>query len=75
MKGVSEVSAPPPWAPNVLVRRCLQYMDLGGTSLPLDAHILASIAAVQEDLASRGQRVLLLAKRVMHTCFLAFLKL
>lgn len=41
-------------------------MDLDGTSLPLDDNILASITSTQEEFASRGQRVILLAKRVVH---------
>lgn len=52
-------------APDVLIRRCSWYMSPDGSRLPLDAHTLASISATQESFAGRGQRVLLLAKKVL----------
>lgn len=54
-----------PQAPDVLIRRCSWYMSQDGSRLPLDAHTLASISATQESFAGRGQRVLLLAKKVL----------
>ena len=41
-------------------------MDSDGTALPLDNSILAALSATQEEYASRGQRVLLLAKKIVH---------
>lgn len=35
--------------------------------MPLDATVLAGISAIQEDFASRGQRVLLLAKKILNS--------
>ncbi|KAK7053708.1 calcium ATPase [Favolaschia claudopus] len=52
-------------APDVLLRRCSSYMDTEGNIFPLDEGALAGISAVQEDFAARGQRVLLLAKKVL----------
>ncbi|KAK7001680.1 calcium ATPase [Favolaschia claudopus] len=52
-------------APDVLLRRCSSYMDAEGSIFPLDEDTLAGISAVQEDFAARGQRVLLLAKKVL----------
>jgi sodium/potassium-transporting ATPase subunit alpha len=42
-------------------------MDADGTTCPLNGSILAGISATQEEYASRGQRVLLLAKKVVHS--------
>jgi sodium/potassium-transporting ATPase subunit alpha len=42
-------------------------MDSDGTALPLDNGVLAGISATQEEYASRGQRVLLLTKKVVHS--------
>jgi sodium/potassium-transporting ATPase subunit alpha len=41
-------------------------MDSDGTTLPLNGSIIAGISATQEEYASRGQRVLLLAKKIIH---------
>lgn len=49
-------------ASDVFSRRCSQYMDLDGTSLPLDGNTLSGITTTQQEYSSRGQRVLLLAK-------------
>ncbi|KAF7984332.1 hypothetical protein HWV62_15333 [Athelia sp. TMB] len=52
-------------APDVLIRRCSWYMAADGSRNPLDQQTLASISATQESFASRGQRVLLLAKKII----------
>jgi len=41
-------------------------MDSDGAAYPLDDGILAGISSAQEEYASRGQRVLLLAKKIIH---------
>ena len=41
-------------------------MDSDGVALPLDASVAAGMSAAQEEYASRGQRVLLLAKKVIN---------
>jgi sodium/potassium-transporting ATPase subunit alpha len=40
-------------------------VDTNSIALPLDSTVLARISAIQEDFASRGQRVLLLAKKIV----------
>ncbi|KAJ7713558.1 hypothetical protein B0H16DRAFT_1899480 [Mycena metata] len=52
-------------APDVLIRRCSRYLDPDGNEWPLDADLLAGLSAIQEDYAARGQRVLLIAKKVL----------
>ncbi|KAJ7039338.1 hypothetical protein C8F04DRAFT_1220121 [Mycena alexandri] len=52
-------------APDVLIRRCSSYLDPDGNEWPLDADILTGLSASQEDYAARGQRVLLIAKKVL----------
>ncbi|KAJ6599519.1 hypothetical protein B0H10DRAFT_2084333 [Mycena sp. CBHHK59/15] len=52
-------------APDVLIRRCSSYVDADGVERPLDPTVLAGISAIQEDYATRGQRVLLLAKKIL----------
>ncbi|KAJ7499921.1 hypothetical protein FB451DRAFT_1015261, partial [Mycena latifolia] len=52
-------------APDVLIRRCSYYVDPDGMERLLDATVLAGISAIQEDYAARGQRVLLLAKKIL----------
>ncbi|KAF7333008.1 Calcium ATPase [Mycena venus] len=52
-------------APDVLLRRCSNYVDPDGKQWPLNATILSGISALQEGFAARGQRVLLLAKKVL----------
>jgi sodium/potassium-transporting ATPase subunit alpha len=42
-------------------------MDSDGTALPLNNGVIAGISATQEEYASRGQRVLLLAKKIVHS--------
>jgi len=54
-------------APDVLLKRCAFVNDpKGGPPLPLTPPALASLTGVQESWAAKGQRVLLLAKRVIH---------
>ncbi|KAK4046272.1 hypothetical protein OIV83_006195 [Microbotryomycetes sp. JL201] len=50
-------------APDVLLRRCSSYMTADGEVAELDEKAANAITAQQSDLASRGQRVLLLAQR------------
>ncbi|KAJ7227924.1 hypothetical protein C8J57DRAFT_1092819 [Mycena rebaudengoi] len=52
-------------APDVLLRRCSSYVDPDGIERFLDPTVVAGICAIQEDYAVRGQRVLLLAKKVV----------
>ncbi|KAJ7085621.1 hypothetical protein C8R43DRAFT_1244958 [Mycena crocata] len=56
-------------APDVLIRRCSNYLDAEGMEWPLDEQVLASLSTVQEDYAAHGQRVLLLAKKVFPKDF------
>lgn len=53
-------------APDILLRRCSSYLDDAGQPLDLDEKALQGITAIQRDLASKGQRVLLLAKKIVH---------
>jgi len=52
-------------APDVLSKRCAYYLSPSGQTLPLDARTLSQISRTQEDLAGSGQRVLLLAKKLI----------
>ncbi|OCF38203.1 hypothetical protein I316_00428 [Kwoniella heveanensis BCC8398] len=53
-------------APDVLLKRCAYINDpSGGPPLRLTPEVLVQLTAVQEKWASKGQRVLLLAKRVI----------
>jgi sodium/potassium-transporting ATPase subunit alpha len=53
-------------APDVLLKRCTHITDpAGGAPLPLNEAVLAKLVSVQEAWASKGQRVLLLAKRII----------
>ncbi|KAF9078799.1 hypothetical protein BDP27DRAFT_1412741 [Rhodocollybia butyracea] len=52
-------------APDVLISRCSNFIDTSGTTLPLDTPTITGISSVQEEFASRGQRVLLLARRII----------
>lgn len=58
-------------APDVLIRRCSHFIDSNGRTAPLNAPTVDGISAVQEDFASRGQRVLLLAKKVITSAELS----
>ncbi|WVQ84457.1 hypothetical protein IAT38_006609 [Cryptococcus sp. DSM 104549] len=53
-------------APDVLLPRCTHINDpSGGAPLPLDTSTTDRLIAIQESWASKGQRVLLLAKRAL----------
>lgn len=53
-------------APEVLLPRCRFVLNpSGGPPIPIDASVLARLSAVQEQWAKGGQRVLLLARRVV----------
>ena len=54
-------------APEVLMPRCSYVLDpSGGPPIPMSASIRESIANVQENWSRSGQRVLLLARRIVH---------
>lgn len=54
-------------APDVLLKRCSYVLDpSGGAPLPLSHDLLNKLSRVQEAWARKGQRVLLLAKRVIQ---------
>ena len=54
-------------APEVLLSRCKFVLDpAGGEPIPLSPPVLERISRVQEQWARDGQRVLLLARRVIH---------
>lgn len=54
-------------APDVLIKRCTHVNDPnGGPPIPLTPDVVARLVKVQESWASKGQRVLLLAKRVIQ---------
>ena len=58
-------------APEVLLPRCSSVLDAsGGSPIPIDATVLQRISSVQEQYAKRGQRVLLLARRVVNESLL-----
>lgn len=52
-------------APDVLLPRCSSYIDPAGLKHPLDTQAMAKIISIQEAWAAKGQRVLLLAKRLV----------
>lgn len=53
-------------APDVLLKRCSHVLDAGGEVLPLDASRLADLSATQSAWADKGQRVLVLARKVIR---------
>ena len=58
-------------APDVLLKRC-GYVNLpSGVATPLTPELSSRLTAVQEAWAAKGQRVLLLAKKVVHSLDLA----
>jgi sodium/potassium-transporting ATPase subunit alpha len=52
-------------APDVLIPRCITFLDASGDIRPLDAASVAGLKKAQESFASQGQRVLLLARKIM----------
>ncbi|PWN18031.1 calcium ATPase [Microstroma glucosiphilum] len=52
-------------APDILLKRCASILDAGGKILPLDSERLAWISRVQSEWADQGQRVLVLARKVI----------
>lgn len=54
-------------APDVLLPRCSSYIDSAGLVVPLDAEAMMQITSIQEAWAAKGQRVLLLAKRLISS--------
>ncbi|KAK0556897.1 hypothetical protein OC861_007047, partial [Tilletia horrida] len=52
-------------APDILIKRCVSVLDADGSVLPLDERRLAALEHMQASLASQGQRVLLLTRRVV----------
>lgn len=53
-------------APDVLLKRCGSALDASGNVLPLTDSIKDQLVATQSDWSSRGQRVLLLARRIVN---------
>jgi len=52
-------------APDILLAGCSSVLSPDGTVVPLDDAVRARISQVQEDWASRGQRVLLLTRKII----------
>uniref|UniRef100_A0A0W0FSB1 Cation-transporting P-type ATPase N-terminal domain-containing protein n=1 Tax=Moniliophthora roreri TaxID=221103 RepID=A0A0W0FSB1_MONRR len=57
-------------APDVLMPRCTHQLNRDGTTTVLSPEVISQITAVQEEFASQGQRVLLLARRVLAPGFI-----
>ena len=58
-------------APDVLIKRCGYINDPStGSTVPLTQPLLDRLVATQESFAAKGERVLLLAKRVIHRSML-----
>ncbi|KAG7443380.1 calcium ATPase [Guyanagaster necrorhizus] len=53
-------------APEIVLRRCSHMMDSKGLIVPMDETIADRLSAIQEQFASNGQRVLLMAKKIIH---------
>ena len=54
-------------APDILLPHCSSALSPDGTVIPLDTETSAKITRIQESWSSRGQRVLLLARRVLKS--------
>jgi sodium/potassium-transporting ATPase subunit alpha len=52
-------------APDILLKSCTNVLTPDGTIAPIDEEMLGRLARVQEMWASRGQRVLLLARKIL----------
>ncbi|CAO1623254.1 unnamed protein product [Sympodiomycopsis kandeliae] len=52
-------------APDILLKRCNSVQDAGGEVLPLTPERLADITQTQSEWADQGQRVLVLARKVV----------
>ena len=52
-------------APDILLKGCATALMPDGSVVPIDEEIRGRIAHVQETWASRGQRVLLLARKIL----------
>jgi sodium/potassium-transporting ATPase subunit alpha len=59
-------------APDILLRHCSSALSPDGAVVPLDVEISARISRIQESWSSRGQRVLLLARKVIKSEDLPF---
>ncbi|PBK66785.1 calcium ATPase [Armillaria solidipes] len=53
-------------APEIISRRCSHIMDSKGLIRPMDDAHADSLSAIQEQFASNGQRVLLMAKKIIR---------
>ncbi|PBK66842.1 calcium ATPase [Armillaria solidipes] len=53
-------------APEIVSRRCSHIMDSQGSIEPVDDTGADRLSAIQEQFASNGQRVLLMAKKIIH---------
>ncbi|KAE8232786.1 hypothetical protein CF326_g2175 [Tilletia indica] len=52
-------------APDILIKRCVSVLDADGQVVPLNEARLATLENMQAGLASQGQRVLLLTRRIV----------
>jgi sodium/potassium-transporting ATPase subunit alpha len=54
-------------APDILLPNCSSTVGLDGVIVPLDEDIRERISRIQESWASRGQRVILLARKIIKS--------
>jgi len=54
-------------APDILLPNCSNTLQPDGTIVPLDAELRERISVLQESWASRGQRVLLLGRKIVKS--------
>lgn len=52
-------------APDILIQRCSSILGANGQALPLQGEVLDALTSYQRQMASEGQRVLLLARRIL----------
>lgn len=53
-------------APDILIRRCSHFLNSMGTYSYIDESVIESITALQTSLAGQGQRIILLAKKIIR---------
>jgi sodium/potassium-transporting ATPase subunit alpha len=54
-------------APDILIKRCSSILAADGSSLPLTGSTFEELTEAQRTMASQGQRVLLLARRILSS--------
>ncbi|RAL12873.1 cation-translocating P-type ATPase [Aspergillus homomorphus CBS 101889] len=59
-------------APDILIDRCSQYIDLDGTVQPLEARMLARMKEVKDQWSAEGKRVILLARKCLPSSEIMF---